>query len=175
MSERIEFVDVTLRDGHQSLWAERMTTGMMLPMVERLDRAGFIGLEVLSPSFIGKCVRDLHEDPIERIRLLAKRGGRTPMRVNGGGLNLFGSGQQSMVDLFWRVMAEDMTEDQVCVPALLLLPPHCHSFPRLLQVRNVFYFATNYHTLAGNDDRRVNIVFERRSDRNMLPRASTCR
>ena len=67
MSERIEFVDVTLRDGHQSLWAERMTTGMMLPMVERLDRAGFIGLEVLSPSFIGKCVRDLHEDPIEQI------------------------------------------------------------------------------------------------------------
>ena len=105
MAESIEFVDVTLRDGHQSLWAERMTTGMMLPMVERLDRAGFIGLEVLSPSFIGKCVRDLHEDPIERIRLLAKRGGRTPMRVNGGGLNLFGSDQQSMVELFWRVMA----------------------------------------------------------------------
>ena len=77
--------------------------------------------------------------------------------------------------LFWRVMAEDMTEEQVCVPALPLLPPHCHSLPRLEQVRNVFYFATNYHTLAGNDDRRVNIVFERRSDRNMLPRASTCR
>ncbi len=85
------------------------------------------------------------------------------------------SGCEENVSLFWRVMAEDMTEDQVCVPPLLLLPPHCHSLLRLLQVRNVFYFATNYHTLAGNDDRRVNIVFERRSDRNMLPRASTCR
>jgi oxaloacetate decarboxylase alpha subunit len=82
-----------------------MTTGMMLPAVERLDRAGFCSLEVLSPSFIGKCVRDLREDPIERIRLLAARGGRTPMRVNGGGLNLFGTDQQVMVEMFWRVMA----------------------------------------------------------------------
>ena len=103
--EKIEFVDVTLRDGHQSLWAERMTTGMMLPIAERLDRAGFAALEVLSPSFIGKCVRDLREDPVERIRLLAARGGRTPLRINAGGLNLFGSDQQAMVALFWRVMA----------------------------------------------------------------------
>jgi oxaloacetate decarboxylase alpha subunit len=102
--EKIEFVDVTLRDGQQSLWAEWMTTGMMLPVVDRLDRAGFGALEVLAPSFIGKCVRDLREDPIERVRLLAARGGRTPLRMNGGGLNLFGSDQQCMVELFWRVM-----------------------------------------------------------------------
>jgi len=102
--DRIKFVDVTLRDGHQSLWAERMTTGMMLPVIERLDRAGFDALEVLAPSFIGKCVRDLQEDPFERIRLLKARGGRTPLRMNAGGLNLFGTDQQSMVELFWRVM-----------------------------------------------------------------------
>lgn len=102
--ERIEFVDVTLRDGHQSLWAERMTTGMMLPVIDRLDRAGFDALEVLAPSFIGKCVRDLREDPFERIRLLKAHGGRTPLRLNGGGLNLFGTDQHSMVELFWRVM-----------------------------------------------------------------------
>ena len=102
--DRIEFVDVTLRDGQQSLWAEWMTTGMMLPVADRLDRAGFGALEVLAPSFLGKCVRDLREDPFERVRLLAARGGRTPLRMNGGGLNLFGTDQQSMVELFWRVM-----------------------------------------------------------------------
>ena len=102
--EKIEFVDATLRDGHQSLWAERMTTAMMLPVVGTLDQAGFIALEVLSPSFIGKCVRDLLEDPIERIRLLKARAGRTPLRVNAGGLNVFGTDQLSMVELFWRVM-----------------------------------------------------------------------
>ena len=30
--EEIRFVDTTIRDGHQSLWAERMSTGMMLPI-----------------------------------------------------------------------------------------------------------------------------------------------
>ena len=103
--DRIEFVDVTLRDGHQSLWAERMTTGMMLPVIGRLDGAGFIGLEVLSPSFLGKCLRDLREDPVERIRLLSARAPNTPLRVNAGGLNVFGTDQHAMLELFWRVMA----------------------------------------------------------------------
>ena len=44
----------------------------------------------------------------------------------------------------------------------------------LLQVRNVFYFATNYHTLAGAD-KSVKIVFEKRAARDLLPKASTCR
>lgn len=103
--DKIEFVDVTLRDGHQSLWAEGMTTGMMLPVAGELDDAGFAGLEVISPSFLGKCVRDLHEDPFERIRLLASRVTRTPLRANAGGLNVFGSDQPAMVQLFWNVMA----------------------------------------------------------------------
>ena len=109
--DRIEFVDTTLRDGQQSLWAEGMTTAMMLPAIEQLDRAGFVAIEALSPSFIGKCVRELNEDPIERIRLLKARGGRTPLRINGGGLNVFGLDQQVMVELFWRVMAQAGIEE----------------------------------------------------------------
>jgi pyruvate/oxaloacetate carboxyltransferase len=30
--DTIRFVDTTIRDGHQSLWAENMITGMMLPI-----------------------------------------------------------------------------------------------------------------------------------------------
>ena len=37
----IHFVDTTIRDGHQSLWASNMTTGMILPIAENLDKAGF--------------------------------------------------------------------------------------------------------------------------------------
>ena len=103
--DKIEFVDVTLRDGHQSLWAERMTTGMMLPIAERLDHAGFDSIELFAPSHIGKCVRDLREDPFERIRLVARRIRKTPLRVNAGGLNLFGSDQPAMYELFWRILA----------------------------------------------------------------------
>ncbi|MBM2805048.1 MAG: Carboxylase [Deltaproteobacteria bacterium] len=77
---KIFFVDTTLRDGQLSLWASNMTTGMMLPMAERLDRAGFEAIEIMSSAFYKKCVRDLKDDPWERIRLLAKRIKTTPLR-----------------------------------------------------------------------------------------------
>ncbi len=80
MSE-IRFVDTTLRDGHQSLWAERMRTGMILPIAPRMDRAGFEAVEILSPSFFKKCVRELKEDPLERVRLVSKLFTRTPLRA----------------------------------------------------------------------------------------------
>jgi oxaloacetate decarboxylase alpha subunit len=102
---KISLVDVTLRDGHQSLWAERMTTGMMLPIAEQLDRAGFEALEIFSPSHVGKCVVELREDPFARIRLLAQRIRKTPLRLNAGGLNLFGFDQPAMYQLFWDLMA----------------------------------------------------------------------
>jgi oxaloacetate decarboxylase alpha subunit len=102
---KISFVDVTLRDGQQSLWAERMTTAMMLPIAERLDQAGFDAVEVFSPSHVGKCVIELREDPFERIRMLAQRIRKTPLRLNAGGLNLFGVDQPAMYQLFWNLMA----------------------------------------------------------------------
>jgi oxaloacetate decarboxylase (Na+ extruding) subunit alpha len=46
--DTIRFVDTTIRDGHQSLWAENMTTGMMLPIAKNLDDAGFEGIELIS-------------------------------------------------------------------------------------------------------------------------------
>ena len=55
----IRFVDTTIRDGHQSLWAERMSTGMMLPIAKNLNDAGFVAIELLSGSHIKKAVREL--------------------------------------------------------------------------------------------------------------------
>jgi oxaloacetate decarboxylase (Na+ extruding) subunit alpha len=74
------FVDTTLRDGHLSLWASNMRTGMMLPIAEHIDRAGFEAAEIMSSAFYKKCVRDLKDDPWERIRLLKKRMRNTPLR-----------------------------------------------------------------------------------------------
>ena len=77
---KVYFVDTTLRDGQLSLWASNMRTGMMLPIAERLDRAGFEAIEIMSSAFYKKCVRDLQDDPWERIRLLAQRIRKTPLR-----------------------------------------------------------------------------------------------
>jgi len=76
----IRFVDTTLRDGHLSLWASNMQTRMMLPIAERLDHAGLEAIEVMSSAFYKKCVRDLKDDPWERLRLLKQRIHRTPLR-----------------------------------------------------------------------------------------------
>jgi oxaloacetate decarboxylase (Na+ extruding) subunit alpha len=77
---KIYFVDTTVRDGQLSLWASNMRTGMILPIAEHLDHAGFEAIEIMSSAFYKKCVRDLKDDPWERIRLLARRIKRTPLR-----------------------------------------------------------------------------------------------
>ena len=42
----VHITDVVLRDAHQSLLATRMRTEDMLPICEKLDRAGYWSLEV---------------------------------------------------------------------------------------------------------------------------------
>ena len=44
MSE-IRFIDTTLRDGQQSLWALGMKTAAMLPIASRMDRIGFESMD----------------------------------------------------------------------------------------------------------------------------------
>jgi oxaloacetate decarboxylase (Na+ extruding) subunit alpha len=104
MSEII-FVDTTLRDGHQSLWAENMTTGMMLPIAERMDNAGFEAIEMISSSHMKKCVRELKEDPWERVRLISQRIKKTPLRLIAGRFNTFGITPQSVYHMFVERMA----------------------------------------------------------------------
>ena len=101
----IGFVDTTLRDGHQSLWAEGMTTGMMLPIAERMDQAGFEAIELISASHLKKCVRELKEDPWERVRLVAQRITKTPLRLIAGRVNAFEITPVSIYRLFIERMA----------------------------------------------------------------------
>jgi oxaloacetate decarboxylase (Na+ extruding) subunit alpha len=103
--DAIRFVDTTIRDGHQSLWAENMTTGMMLPVAERMDRAGFDAIELISSSHLKKCVRELKEDPWARVKLMSQRITRTPLRLNAGRFSAFDITPKSMYRLFMERMA----------------------------------------------------------------------
>ncbi|HEY2987518.1 MAG TPA: hypothetical protein VGL11_07315 [Candidatus Binatia bacterium] len=103
--DEIHFVDTTIRDGHQSLWAENMTTGMMLPVAERMDNAGFEAIELLSSSHMKKCVKELKEDPWERVRQIAKRVTKTPLRLIAGRVNTFEITPLSVYLLFMERMA----------------------------------------------------------------------
>ena len=88
MSE-IHFVDTTLRDGQQSLWALGMRTGAMLPIAAQMDRVGFESMEFFVSIMIKKYVREHKEDPWIWLREGTKRFSRTRLRNHGG---MHGSG-----------------------------------------------------------------------------------
>lgn len=79
--KEISFVDTTLRDGHQSLWATRMKTAHMIPIAPLMDRAGFKIAELMGTVHFDACLRYLREDPWERIRLIAEAMPNTPLRA----------------------------------------------------------------------------------------------
>src|ERR1700693_1512090 len=81
MTNEVRFVDQTLRDGNQSLWALAMSTSMMLPVASRLNEAGFSAVDLTAPAHFKSIVRDVHEDPWERIRLLSKAITRAPLAI----------------------------------------------------------------------------------------------
>ncbi len=83
MSE-IHFVDTTLRDGQQSLWALNMKTGPMLAIAEQIDRAGFESIEFFVSAMFKKYIREHRENPWDWFRLGAKKFTRTRLRYHGG-------------------------------------------------------------------------------------------
>ena len=115
----IHFVDTTLRDGQLSLWASNMTTAMMLPIVENIDRAGFEGMELLSSAFFKKCVRDLKDDLWERARLVAKRVKNTPLRsIRSRSMLAFQITPPAITDLWLeRLAANGITELRTSDPS----------------------------------------------------------
>ncbi len=110
--DRVEFVDTTFRDGHASLWAEGMTTGMMLPVAKQMDAAGFRSMEIFATSHFKKCVRELREDPWERIRLVSKEVTRTPLvLMMGHNITAFDLTPFSLLRLFMeRIAAAGITQ-----------------------------------------------------------------
>ncbi len=76
----IKIIDTTLRDAHQCLWATRMTTAMMLPVAESMDRIGFETIDLMSAIQFDVCVRYLKEDPWQRLRLMREKVTRTRLQ-----------------------------------------------------------------------------------------------
>ncbi len=89
MSRNLRLIDVTLRDAHQCLWATRMTTAMMRDIAPRLDRAGFEAIDLVGGAVFDVCVRFLHEDPWERMRILNSWVTETPLIIHTRGQSLF--------------------------------------------------------------------------------------
>lgn len=100
----INFVETTLRDGHQSLWATRMRTAHMMPIAPLLDEAGFYAVDLMGTVQFDACLRYLRENPWERIRLLAKALPKTPLSglIRSKSLTSFNIVPDAVIELWIR-------------------------------------------------------------------------
>lgn len=85
-----KITDTTLRDAHQSLWATRLKTDEMLPILNALDNAGFYSLEVWGGATFDVSLRYLNENPWERLRIIKQEVKNTPLQMLVRGQNLVG-------------------------------------------------------------------------------------
>ena len=102
---QVRFVDTTLRDGQQSLWAYGMRTGMIVPVAEQMDAAGFEAIELGGPVELPKCVRELRENPWERYRLVIPQFRKTPLRLIHGTRSGFAIYPHALHQLYDTCMA----------------------------------------------------------------------
>jgi len=96
----VKVQDLSLRDGHQSLFATRGRTEDLLAVAAAMDQAGFHSMEVWGGATFDTSHRFLNEDPWERLRLLRARITGTPLSMLLRGQNLVG----------YRNYADDVAE-----------------------------------------------------------------
>jgi pyruvate/oxaloacetate carboxyltransferase/biotin carboxyl carrier protein len=77
---KIDFVDQTIRDAQQSLWGFTMKTDHMISIAETMDKVGYRAIATVGSQAFTIQVRNLNEDPWERIRVLSRLITRTPIR-----------------------------------------------------------------------------------------------
>jgi oxaloacetate decarboxylase alpha subunit len=83
----IQLLDVSIRDGNQSLWgAMGFTTPQILSIAPVMDRVGFRALDFTSSTHMGVAVRTHKENPWERIRMAHAAMPNTPLQFIGTGL-----------------------------------------------------------------------------------------
>jgi len=91
MNQTIQFRDLTLRDGQQSLAATRMTTEQALRVLKTISDAGFSSLELWGGATLDSALRFLNEDPFERLEVFRDKLGADSYKIQAllRGQNLF--------------------------------------------------------------------------------------
>ena len=116
----IELLDVSFRDGNQSLWgATGLRTGQILQIAPVLDRVGFRALDFTSSTHMGIAVRTHRENPWERIRLTRAAMPRTPLQFIGTGFRFISwesASEEVMRLVYDRLVANGMTRFIVLDP-----------------------------------------------------------
>jgi oxaloacetate decarboxylase alpha subunit/pyruvate carboxylase subunit B len=86
----VKIMDLSLRDGHQSLFATRGRTEDMIPVAELMDEIGFWAIETWGGATFDTMHRFLNEDPWQRLRTLKRYIKKTPFSMLLRAQNLVG-------------------------------------------------------------------------------------
>lgn len=107
-STPVRISSVEFRDGQQSLLATRLKTADMLPILPKMDQAGFCSMEMWGGATFDSCIRFLQEDPWQRVREFKKVMKNTPLRMLLRGQNVVGYTQypDDIVELFVQKAAD---------------------------------------------------------------------
>ncbi|MBQ6711485.1 MAG: oxaloacetate decarboxylase subunit alpha [Clostridia bacterium] len=87
---KIKITETVLRDGQQSLMATRMPIEDFLPVLEKMDQAGYYSMECWGGATFDSCLRYLDEDPWQRLRTIRKHVKNTKLQMLLRGQNLLG-------------------------------------------------------------------------------------
>ena len=97
---KLKITETSLRDGHQSLIATRLSTDEILPILTEMDNAGFHAMEVWGGATFDACLRFLNEDPWDRLRKIKFNVKNTKLQMLSRGQNILG----------YRNYADDVVE-----------------------------------------------------------------
>ncbi len=112
-TDRIRFIDTTLRDGNQSLWgATGLRTGMMLEIAPVLDQVGYHALDFSTSTHMAVTVRFHREDPWERLRLMKEHAPRTPLSFLSTGMRFISweTANPELMALSYRLLVRNGVE-----------------------------------------------------------------
>lgn len=87
---KVQFTETVLRDANQSLIATRMPIDDFLPILEKMDKAGYYSLECWGGATFDSCLRYLNEDPWERLRKIKSVCKNTKLQMLLRGQNMLG-------------------------------------------------------------------------------------
>jgi oxaloacetate decarboxylase (Na+ extruding) subunit alpha len=129
----VNLVDVTMRDGNQSLWgATGLNTAHMVQAAALTERCGFRAVDFTSSSHMAVAVRYFQNNPWERIRRMRAAMPTTPMQFITTGLR-FIAWQQADPE-FMRVVYRQL---QACgIRRFAMLDP-MHEVPAVIEAARI--------------------------------------
>ncbi|NLP05696.1 carboxylase [Candidatus Fermentibacteria bacterium] len=146
----VEFVDLSLRDGQQSLLATRMSTDQILDVMPHILDTGVKTMEVWGGATLDSAMRFLYENPFDRLHRMSElaRPYGCGLRTLSRGQNLFGYDPypDDIVSDFNRAAVEAGTTVMRIFDALNYIPNYMAALEGVRKAGGIFEGAVCYST-----------------------------